>query len=197
VDLGEPVVTGLFVLGGVLVGGTLQGILNAITERRRDGWAARKAARLFHPRLMRFVMAQGEARQHGWTWADLIIVVESNLEDWDSYADVFAGTLEYDDWFKVYAAVRGLQQMTWTVDRDAQIGDDDAEYLDGLMERAIEASMVLVMVSFQGVRKHRIRSAFNRVRYRFSRYDEDELLREAGIDPAELHDDDRPQPSEH
>jgi hypothetical protein len=104
---------------------------------------------------------------------------------------VLAGTLEYDDWFKVYAAVRGLQQLTWTVDRNAQIGGGDAEYLDGLMERAIEASMVLVMVSFRGARKHRIRTAFNRVRYRFFPLDEDELLREAGLDPAELQEDDR------
>ena len=190
-DLSEPVVTGLFALGGVLIGSTFQGVLNAISERRRDGWAARKAARLFHPRLMRFVMAQAEARQHGWTWGDLIIVVETNLEDWDGFADVFAGTLEYEDWFKVYASVRGLQQLTWTDDRDAPIGDDDAEYLDGLIERAIEASAVLVMVAFQGVRKHRIRTAFNLVRYRFLPHDEDELLREAGIDPAELHDDEK------
>jgi hypothetical protein len=30
---------------------------------------------------MRFVMAQSEASEHGWTWADLAMVVEANLED--------------------------------------------------------------------------------------------------------------------
>jgi hypothetical protein len=58
---------------------------------------------------------------------DLSVVVESNLEDWDGFTDVFAGTLEYDDWFTIYAAVRGLQQLNWTENREAQIGDDNTE----------------------------------------------------------------------
>jgi hypothetical protein len=190
VELSEPVITGLFALSGVLIGGSLQGILNAVMERRHDGWAARKAARLFNPRLTRFIAAQSEARTHGWTWGDLATVVEANLDDWDGYADVFAGTLEYEDWFKVYLAVRGLEQLTWTVDGDAKIGDSDTEYLDGLMERVLEASALLTMVAFRGVRKHRIRTAFNRVRYRLFPGDEDEFLREAAIDPAELPEDD-------
>lgn len=192
-ELSEPVITRLFALGGVLIGGTLQGILNPITERRHDGWAARKAARLFNPRLMRFVAAQSEAREHGWTWDDLATVVEANLVDWDGYAGVFAGTLEFEDWLKVYTAVRGLEQLTWTVDRDAPVGGDDTEYLEDLMERALQASALLTMVGFRGVRKRRIRAAFNRVRYRVFPGDEDELLRKAGIDPGELdQQDERP-----
>jgi hypothetical protein len=172
--------TGLFTLGGVVVGGSLQGVIAWAQERRRYGWEARKAARLFAPRLMRFVMAQSEARENGWTWGELCGVVEVNIGDWEEFATVFAGTLRHEQWSSVYAAVRGLQQMTLTTRRQDVIGQSDDAYLDALMVRAIDASAMLVRVGMLGPRRTPVRDVFFRLRYRLKPPDAETMLAEAG-----------------
>jgi hypothetical protein len=183
--------TGLFTLGGVIVGGLVNGGVTYAVERRREGWVAQKDARLFMPRLSRLSFAMGAALDDQWSWDELCVVVEANLDDWeDQYAEVFAGTLPFDDWFTVYKAVRPLQQMTHTAPRNGtRIGPKDAEYLRGLIDNTVAAMMTLTMVAVSGVRRRRVRSALRSLWYRFRRPDEDELLAEAGFDPRELHED--------
>jgi hypothetical protein len=185
------VATGLFTLGGVIVGGLVNGGVTYAMERRREGWVAQKDARLFMPRLMRLAFAMGDAMEHEWPWENLCVVVESNLQDWeDQYNEVFAGTLPFDDWFTVYAAVRPLEKMTHTAPRDGgRIGRQDADYLHDLIEKTTAAAMTLTMVAVSGVRRRRVRSALRGLWYRLRPPDEDEMLAEAGFDPRELHED--------
>jgi hypothetical protein len=125
-------------------------------------------------------MAMAEASEHGWTWADLSAVVESNLEGWDAFADVFAGALRWEEWFAVYAAVRGLQQLTYTALDTTRLGPADHEYISSLIARTTKATVVLTVVGVVGPggrtrASRRLRRLWWKVRPPF---DEDELLDE-------------------
>lgn len=117
--------------------------------------------------------------------------METNLHDWEEqYAEVFAGTLPFDDWFTVYAAVRPLERLTHTAPRDGgRIGSQDADYLHGLIEKTTAAAMRLTMVALSGVRRRRVRSALRGLWYQLRPPNEDEMLAEAGFDPRELQAD--------
>jgi hypothetical protein len=58
---GQLGVTGLFALGGVVVGGVLNNMLAHRLEKRRAGWEGKTKARLFAPTMMRLSMAIGAA----------------------------------------------------------------------------------------------------------------------------------------
>jgi hypothetical protein len=110
--------TGLFTLGGVIVGGVINGGVTYAIERRRDGWTAKKDARLFIPHLHRMWLAANDVLDRTRSWDALHEVLDENLPHWEQrYADVFAGTLTWDEWSTVYGAVRRYQQA-----RDAPLG---------------------------------------------------------------------------
>jgi hypothetical protein len=150
------VTAAIFGLLGVIVGGLLQGGWTWTMERRRESWAARKAARLFAPALHRCLLAVTHAKSRGWTWGDLVTTVEANVQPWPDHAAVFAGTLEWDEWFEIYAAARALEQLTWNApdDPDQRIGPGDHEYLEKVASAVTTGAVVCgaVGVSGTGVR---------------------------------------------
>lgn len=173
----------IFGLVGVVIGGLLQGGWTWVIERRREGWAARRAARLFAPALHRCHLAMDRALSHATTWGELTTVIEANVHDWPEHADVFAGTLVWEQWFDIYAAVRALQQLTWYAadfPENALIrpGTDDERYLRDLIDQAMEGALTLAHVGIAGVGRHRLRRRMRRLWYRLRRSDDDELIEE-------------------
>ena len=184
----NAVATGLFALGGVCVGGFVQAAVAHRMERRREGWAARRSARLFMPSLVRVGMATSGAVEHGYTWEQLQLVAEANLERWDEHAEVFAGTLGFDQWGSVYAAVRALQQMTWEDSEDPRVRATDADYMKMLTERCLDAAVVLTIVADAGVHRRRISRGLRRLRNRVLSANQDarfgRILEDLGV-PAD------------
>jgi hypothetical protein len=185
------VTTGLFALGGVVVGGFVNGAVTYSMERRREGWAARRAARLFAPCLHRLAYAADSSLREGTSWAELADVVPANLEEWPAHADVFAGTLEWEQWFDIYAAVRVWEQFTWgqpSLPDRALIrpGTKGAAYVETLRQRALEGAVTCAVVANSGVRRRRVRNVMSRLRWRMRPPTEDVLIDEAVDKSASL-----------
>lgn len=177
------VTTGLFALGGVIVGGVVNGTITYAIERSREGWAARRSARMFGPALHRLHLAAGHSLDHPTTWAELAEVVEINLDAWPEHADVFAGSLDWDQWFEIYAAVRAWEQFTWNLPPNPdqtliRPGTDDAKYIDGLIDITIKAAVQCAVVGIRGVRQERVRNFVRNLRYRVRPPTDDELIEE-------------------
>jgi len=131
--MNAAVATGLFALGGVLVGG----FITYVMERRREGWIAKKDARLFIPHLRHLRVTTDEALENGWPWQDLCRAAEEDIPHWEvRYAEVFAGTLTPGQWTTVYSAVRNFQEMTRTARRDGtRITEGDRQKLQAMSSR--------------------------------------------------------------
>jgi hypothetical protein len=124
----------------------------------------------------------GEAIEHGWTWGELCAVAEDNLYHWEErYAEVFAGTLTWDEWFTVYGAVRRFQQMALTAPRQKRIAKTDEAYLDPLVEKAAAAVVTLIPLATRGGGRHRVRHGFVLLKDRLRPPDHEKLLTELGI----------------
>jgi hypothetical protein len=147
----NAVTTGLFALGGVLIGGGLN-IAGAYSlERRTRRRAARTAARL----VLIEVSEAGHlllAAQHQQTWEPL---ADLKLTDWQEHRGLLAGAMEGDDWLKAWMAERILQEFAAKAPVPFELGDE---------ERAQEAALVvgrftnvLIDISVDGVRWRRVR----------------------------------------
>jgi hypothetical protein len=190
----QSVVTGLFTLGGVVVGGAVNGGVTYAMERSRAGWAARRSARLFAPALYRLAFAAAHAEEHTTTYADLARVAEANLTDWPEHSAVFAGTLEWEQWFGIYAAVRAWEGFTWNLPPDPERTEirpssKGAAYVSSLGERAVEGAVQCSSIALRGVRRRRLRGALTSVWRRLRPLDEDKLIEQAGEKAIELPDD--------
>jgi hypothetical protein len=167
----------IFGLIGVIIGGFLQGGWSWAMERRRDSWAARKAARLFAPPLHRCAFAINHAMEHGNTWGDLVPVVLGNLERWPGDAEVFAGTLDWEDWFDIYASVRALEQLTWNAPDDPNIIIERHDpYLDSVIEKTISGAVTCAAIGVSGTRWGGWRHWLRRMRRRLRPQSERDML---------------------
>jgi hypothetical protein len=70
-----------------------------------------------------------------------------------------------------------------------RIGQEDADYLRGLSDKAVAAMATLTIVAVSGVRRRRVRTGLRGLWYRLRPPDEDEILAEAGLDPRQFEDD--------
>lgn len=184
--LSDPATTGLFTLAGAIVGGLIAGTVTFGMERRREGWTAKRDARLFQPALTRISLASYQAVEERWAWSVLCgDVITTNLAEWDEYQKVFAGTLRWDDWFTIYKAVRAAEQLTHMAPETpgARIKSGDAKRLEDLADKMAEAAAVLIFIGISGPRRRRVRGLFIGLWRRIKPIDEDKLLREAGIEP--------------
>jgi hypothetical protein len=80
----------IFGLVGVVVGALLQGVISWGMERRREGWAVRKAGRLFSAELQRCQLAleQAVSWRPPMEWSTLVAGIEAALVRWPEHADV-------------------------------------------------------------------------------------------------------------
>jgi hypothetical protein len=168
-------VTGLFTLGGVLVGGVLQGATAAYSHHRLDSRRARKAARIFGPCLNRCGLAIEHAGSFETTWGELVGVIESNLARWPEHEETFADTLHWDQWFPIYAAVRSLQQLVFLSPDDpaALVGPDYTEHLEQAVDGSVEGWVVAAGIAYSGSGRQRLRRLGRRLysRVRPNAYD--------------------------
>jgi hypothetical protein len=172
--------TGLFALGGVIVGGVVNGAVTFTMERRREGWAARKEARNFLPRIMRCrnILSKGADRGVLWELVDDGIAV--NLQSWPEVAPAFAGSLDWARWITIYSAVRRLEQEV-LLERnvESRISADDHEYVEQLDELLIAAALVLAGVAIFGTRRRLIARKWDRLRERLRPTDPEKLMEAA------------------
>lgn len=181
----------IFGLIGVLVGGLLQGVIAWRMERRREGWAARKAGRLFAQQLIGCVTFIEEIGDHvsALTWDDVTSTLESNLRRWPEYSEVFAGTLDYKRWHQIAYAVRALEGVI-ALAHDRAASDDPMtsahrQYIDESSYRdVLLGASVCHGVGWVGVQRQPIRRAFSRMWHRLRPPSEDDLMREAFGDEA-------------
>jgi hypothetical protein len=123
-------------------------------ERRREGWAARKAGRLLAHAFGRchwHLLAAANVRTG---WHHVGVEAERALKAWDRYSEVLAGTVSQDDWNEIRGAVTHLEQLELRglADNDDgevsdELTDDDAEFLqqvaeDDLWNAAFAASFI-------------------------------------------------------
>ncbi|HEX2161416.1 MAG TPA: hypothetical protein VHF88_06305 [Thermoleophilaceae bacterium] len=167
----SAVITGLFTLGGVVVGGVLNQALNHHLERRRAGWEAKKAARLFAPSLHRLHIAGEHGRTHAVTWDEMADLAKHELVGWETHADVFAGTIEWDDWFEIYSAVRVWQQIAEDPPRNEhggliRPGTPDAKRLAEITEKALDGALQCGSIGVNGIAKRRFRRTAAKLRDR-------------------------------
>lgn len=162
-------ITGAFALGGVIVGGALNNWLSYTLERRREGWAGTKAARLLFPRIGRIDFSLQEAAAERWSWNRLCNVIESNLDGfWTEFADTITGTFAFEEWAQVYAAVQRLEHLRYTALRDGtRITEADQESLRNVRKVVNEAHTTLTVIAIYGPnRQGQLRRALNRARYK-------------------------------
>jgi hypothetical protein len=150
-----------------------------------------KEARVVAPRFLRLAMAMGSAIDEEWTWEALSFVIEANLKDWDDFADVFAGALTYDDWFALYQAIRPMELLTLAATHEdgSRVTGEGAERLREVIDRVVEAGMVLTVIGISGTKRRPLRRAFRGLWWTFRPPNQDDLLREAGLDPADFDSD--------
>jgi hypothetical protein len=55
------------------------------------------------------MFAIAHAREHGDRRGDLRNMLLSNVERWPIDSEVLAGTLQWDEWFDIYQAVRAIE----------------------------------------------------------------------------------------
>jgi hypothetical protein len=104
----------IFGLLGVIVGGLTQSLGTWALERRRDGWTVTKSARLLMPHLNGVDVhleriANDDA--HVLTWDQLQQSVTSFQEAWNEHSPVFAGSLEFEPYMKLYRAHRAFARL--------------------------------------------------------------------------------------
>jgi hypothetical protein len=165
----------IFGLLGVIVGGVLQSTGSWAMERRRESWAAKKSGRLFSPHLFRCALVIDHAIEHGSTWGELITVTEANLAPWPEHAEVFAGTIDFEQWGEIYAAVRALEQLTWAAPDDPSelITEEQGEDLARLIEPTFGAAMECNVIGLAGVGRFRVRRFFRGIWRRVRPIDEE------------------------
>jgi hypothetical protein len=133
--MAAAVATGLFTLGGVIVGPLVNGAATDALERRREGWAAQKDARLFMLVMRVSLFAMAEALEDEWQWDDPSVVVKTNLADWD---DQFAMSSPRRCPSRLVHRLPSRAhppEMTHAAPRDGtRIGQEDADYLRGLID---------------------------------------------------------------
>lgn len=148
--IAPAVTTGVFTLGGVLVGGLLNSLVSVRLERRSDRRAVRKALRLFGPQLTGVMWAIDRATQAK-EWGKLPEAVGSSLAQWDEYAPVFAENLEWEEWQALLLTVMELQRLVETAPQGpAAITDEQASYLQGRFDRILDTTVALAGVSVAG-----------------------------------------------
>lgn len=155
--MSTAVATGLFTLGGVVVGGLLQGSTSWWMERRRDDWAARKAARLT-ARIFarcRFVLKAARDSEH-MSWRAVALEIEESLARWPEYADVLAGTIGQDDWNEIAQAISGLERLHMrgrNADPQDLIDPEDRKFLGYLYEMMWPAAFASSLIGVAGIRR--------------------------------------------
>lgn len=107
--IASALTTGVFTLGGVIVGGLLNSLVSLRLERRSDRRAARKALRLFGPQLTDAMWAIDRAIQAK-EWGKLPEAVEGRLAQWDEYAPVFAEN-QWEEWRRFLETVTELRYL--------------------------------------------------------------------------------------
>ncbi|MCW3047288.1 MAG: hypothetical protein JWO74_1572 [Solirubrobacterales bacterium] len=115
-----------FTLGGVLVGGLLNGGVSYLLEGRRADANVRASARLTVASLHRTSLALDHALAVAW-WGALPFE-EIELDDWEVHRAVFAESPSFDAWMEVWHGFRTLEHVrTIAADRDekARITHDE------------------------------------------------------------------------
>jgi hypothetical protein len=143
--MSDAVMTGVFALGGVLVGGLLNGWVTYLVERRRQYGAARAAAWLLLANLSRSIAAVKRGRDRGdWLGAEEAI----RLGEWEDRRELLFGTMRLDDIYPVVAVHRFLEEI-------AARGGTSApkQLLDDAVASASDAGFALERVAAYGPRR--------------------------------------------
>lgn len=168
----------IFGLLGVIVGGLLQGLSSWTIERQRADWAARKAGRLFAPKLGRCDFILDLAHTRGTSWAMVGHELRQALDAWPQYADAFAATLRPDDWNKLVQAIMQFERIEQMAsahpDPHERIDRDDRDFLGWVGTIAFDAMLTSGLVGIAGPRPARFLARVRRrVRHPFKRRDID------------------------
>lgn len=168
----------LFGLIGVIVGGVLQGASQWTMERQRSTWAARKAGRLFAPKLGRCDFILNAAHERGTSWTMLGLELRQALLAWPEHADAFAGTLRADDWNKLVQAIMHFERIEQLAgvhpDPHEEIDKDTREYLGWVGTLAFDAMLTSGLVGVAGPNpSHRLTRIRRRLRHPFKKRDLD------------------------
>lgn len=123
---------GLFALGGVIIGGVLNGLVAWVLARNTTRSNARVAALLVYEELMQSLPALLGLRQHK-TWGWLSAAHEFGRRDvWDENRSILGHALDPDAYMGIAAGYAGLASARETAEREdfsAAISDAQGESL--------------------------------------------------------------------
>jgi hypothetical protein len=162
----SAVTTGIFTLGGVVVGGFASGWVNYGLGRREERRTARAAARLVLEEATQITHVLAAILEYG-RWRP-IEFVETN--QWDGYRSTLAHHLRHADWRCVVSAYEDLERLLGWVRANDVSGDlDDSDRasvtrLRKQMEHAIESH--LIQLSVHGPQRRRLAARYHQLRSR-------------------------------
>jgi hypothetical protein len=152
----RPVTEAIFGLVGVLIGGFLQGGVGWIMERRKENWAARKAARLVTRDLHRARLVMNMIHDDGANWGILEMEFGAALERWPQYADVLAGTIHSNEqWGAITSGIEVLERLHQraTVSPEEEIDDEMREFIGDISERVWIAMFNASLIGVAGAHR--------------------------------------------
>jgi hypothetical protein len=162
----SAVTTGIFTLGGVVVGGFTSGGVNYTLGRREERRAARAAARLVLEEAIQVRYALAAILEYG-RWRPVEFI---HTTQWDGYRPTLAHHLRHADWTCVVSAYEDLQRLLGWVHANDVKGDLDDS--DGASVTKIYEGMVhaidnhLIQLSVHGPQRRRLALRYYQLRNR-------------------------------
>lgn len=172
----------IFGLVGVVTGALLQGTWAWVMERRRESWAAKRAARLFVPRLTNLSRLLDYVQRNDVMWGTIAAAIEANLDEWPKHSEVFAGTLSYEQWLNIEEAARAMSQVTWRAGEEGHetlVTDEDRKELALLHDVISPGVVTCILVGVRGVSRQPVRSALRNIRENLRPRSDEDIVREA------------------
>jgi hypothetical protein len=159
----------IFGLLGVIVGGVIQTLGSWASERRHDSRAVTKAARLMMPQVtgMGNLLHDIDSDDPP-TWATVTQAVGTYGRQWDEHHDVFAGSLDFIAYAKLYGAAASFSKLTRHAPADVTqpVETKDVLQLADAQEHEQEAFIELTMLAMGGLGRLRFRRWLQRQRRR-------------------------------
>jgi|tagenome__1003787_1003787.scaffolds.fasta_scaffold20948766_5 hypothetical protein len=162
--MSAAVTTGLFTLGGVIVGGSLNAVMSYALARRVERREARAAARLVIEELAQIRYALADVRDDG-RWRPIDFVT---LDQWREHRDRLAHHLRPSDWRCVSAAYVDVERLRAWIDANTVSGTLEPEDRPSVVavHDAVQHALVshLVQLSVHGPQRRSLARSYHRWR---------------------------------